>query len=139
MLITIHLQDKKAYLYRLFRSLWKQAFVECGICLERVHDDGVVIVSDYATLNLEKMFHAACLKKWWKQSGKYKDPFNRTVKYTFNFPPKSFEECSSMLDIIKGFIGDENTDKLYSIEYQRVKDQNSIDVYFDLDDLFNYD
>ncbi|AGR56793.1 ubiquitin ligase [Hemileuca sp. nucleopolyhedrovirus] len=139
MLITINLQNKNAYLYRLFIELWKKSTVECQICFDRIIDDGIIIISEHATLNIEKMFHVTCFRKWYSStSNKQRDPFNRPIKYKFNFPPKSFEECSAMLDKIKGFIGEEKTDKQYSFEYKRAHDQNVLDVELNFDRLLSY-
>ncbi|QWO71573.1 AC53-like protein [Orgyia pseudotsugata single capsid nuclopolyhedrovirus] len=136
MLITINLKDKKVYLYRLFHQLWADATVECQICFDRIADDGVVVVSDHATLNLEKMFHMRCFDRWKASArNKQRDPFNRPIKYQFNFPPKSFEECSFMLDRIKGFIGEEKADKQYSQEYERVQSENVLDIEVDFNKL----
>ncbi|AKR17293.1 hypothetical protein [Urbanus proteus nucleopolyhedrovirus] len=136
MLITINVTDKENYLFRLFQKLWAQSNVECQICLDRISNDGVVAVTDYYTLNLEKMFHASCLKRW-KQSNT-KDPFNRNVKFYFNFPPQHYEECVSLLNIIKGFIGDQHVDKLYASEYERVHNEPVLDCELDFAKLLSY-
>ncbi|QYC92758.1 AC53 [Trabala vishnou gigantina nucleopolyhedrovirus] len=140
MLITINLQDKKAYLYRLFQDLWTQSTVECQICFDKIVERGIVIVSEHATLNLEKMFHGECFARWYSTAtNKHRDPFNRPIKYKFNFPPTSMEECSFMLDQIRGFIGEEQTDKQYSMEYNRVLVENSVmDIELDFNKLLSY-
>ncbi|AIZ48672.1 asb115 [Agrotis segetum nucleopolyhedrovirus B] len=136
MLITINLKDKKSYLYRMFNRLWSQSFVQCQICLDRIINGGVVAVTEYKTLNLEKMFHAACLQRWQREHTR--DPFNRNVKFYFNFPPKSEDECSALLDQMTGFIGDQPVDKQYASEYKRVNDENIIDVDLDFSQLLKY-
>nr|QGX02382.1 maco-A 137 [Mamestra configurata nucleopolyhedrovirus A] len=136
MLITLHVQDKKGYLYRLFNKLWSECTIECGICFDRIIDDGVVAVTDYKTLNIEKMFHSGCLRRW--QRERNRDPFNRNVKYYFNFPPKSENECASLLDQTIGFIGDEHADRLYGDEYRRVHDANELDLELDFSSLLRY-
>ncbi|QHB21688.1 ac53 [Artaxa digramma nucleopolyhedrovirus] len=139
MLITINLHDKQAYLYRMFNDLWSGCVIECRICFERITDDGVIVVSDHATLNLEKMFHVDCLNRWYASTAnKHRDPFNRCIKYKFNFPPKSLEECSAMLNQIKGFIGDERADKQYAVEFERVQNVEALDVELDFDKLLTY-
>ncbi|AKN80637.1 hypothetical protein [Perigonia lusca single nucleopolyhedrovirus] len=141
MLLTIDLLNKKEYLYRLFRKMWKEYTVECQICFDRIHDDGVVIVSEYGTLNLEKMFHISCWDRWYVSTSggrRQRDPFNRPIKFKFNFPPKTFEECSFMLDQIKGFIGDESVDKNFSLEYQRAQEESVVDIEIDLNNLLKF-
>ncbi|ACO53490.1 DUF855 [Euproctis pseudoconspersa nucleopolyhedrovirus] len=139
MLITINMHDKQAYLYRLFNDLWPEFVVECRICFDRITDDGVVVVSDHATLNLEKMFHVDCLNKWYASTkNKNLDPFNRRIKYKFNFPPKSLEECCAMLNQIKGFIGDEQVDRNYATEFERVQTVKALDVEIDFEKLLTY-
>ncbi|ADB84385.1 hypothetical protein [Apocheima cinerarium nucleopolyhedrovirus] len=131
--------DKKAYMYRLFKEMWQSIEVTCPICYDKIENDGIVIVSEHATLNLEKMFHKSCLAKWYASThNKQRDPFNRVIKYKFHFPPKTFEECSCMLDQIKGFIGDERADKVYKIEYERVNQQKELDIELDFDKLLKY-
>ncbi|ABY65767.1 hypothetical protein [Orgyia leucostigma nucleopolyhedrovirus] len=138
MLITINLQDKKTYLYRLFHQQWSSVTVECQICFDKISDDGLVIVSDHATLNLEKMFHIACFSRWYATArNKQRDPFNRPIKYKFNFPPKSLDECSLLLDHIKGFIGEENADKQYSKMYDRVNNEALLDIEIDFGKLLS--
>ncbi|AYN45057.1 se97 [Alphabaculovirus alterspexiguae] len=136
MLITINLQDKKGYLYRLFRDLWTECAIECQICFDCIIDDGVVAITEYGTLNLEKMFHAKCLQRW--QRERNRDPFNRNVKFYFNFPPKSEEECASLLDQMRGFIGEETADKRYADEFRRVNDERLLDVDLDFSRLLTY-
>ncbi|AIE47865.1 ac53-like protein [Peridroma alphabaculovirus] len=136
MLITINVQDRKGYLYRRFHALWAQCTVECQICFEVIANDGVVAVTEYKTLNLEKMFHAACLQRW--QRERARDPFNRNVKFYFNFPPKSVDECSALLDQTTGFIGDEAADKRYATEYRRVHEESTLDVDLDFSRLLSY-
>ncbi|AIU41277.1 ac53 [Sucra jujuba nucleopolyhedrovirus] len=139
MLITINLQDKKAYLYRLFQTMWSECVVECQICFDRIGDDGIIIVSEHATLNLEKMFHVDCLQKWYATTqNRTRDPFNRTIKYKFHFPPKSLDECCAMLDRIKGFIGENSTDQMFSIEYDRINSEDNLDIELQFDGLLRY-
>ncbi|AWW14410.1 hypothetical protein KM620_gp050 [Hyposidra talaca nucleopolyhedrovirus] len=139
MLITINLQDKKAYLYRLFHRLWTECHVECQICFDKITDDGVIIVSDHATLNLEKMFHVNCLQRWYETTNnRARDPFNRPIKYKFNFPPKSMTECSALLDCVKGFIGEQQNDQKFGIEFERVQTLELIDIELDFASLLTY-
>nr|WUR10798.1 ac53 [Calliteara abietis nucleopolyhedrovirus] len=139
MLVTVNLQDKTLYLYRRFYLLWSNVTVECQICFDKITTDGVIIVSEHATLNLEKMFHAKCLNKWNATTqNKQRDPFNRQIKFKFNFPPKSLEECSIMLEHTRGFIGEEPADKQYSLEYNRVQNEPTLDIELDLDSLLAY-
>jgi Baculovirus U-box/Ring-like domain len=138
MLVTVNVQDKSAYLYRMFKEVWTKCAVECQICFDRIGDDGLVAVTDYKTLNVEKMFHEACLRRW--QRERSRDPFNRNVKFYFNFPPKNEGECKSLLAQMTGFIGDDQADKRYSNEYTRVSadDMPMIDVELDLLSLLRY-
>jgi hypothetical protein len=136
MLITLHVQDKKGYLYRMFNKLWSECSIECQICYDKICNDGVVAITDYRTLNLEKMFHSACIQRW--QRERARDPFNRNVKFYFNFPPKSEDECSSLLDQTVGFIGDQDADKLFANEYRRVNDEPVLDMELDLFSLLQY-
>ncbi|ABF47372.1 ac53-like protein [Clanis bilineata nucleopolyhedrovirus] len=131
MLVTVDISNKNAYLFRLFNNLWKSCSVECQICFDRIIDDGLVIVSDYGTLNLEKMFHSSCWDRWFRVEKRGRDPFNRPIKYKFNFPPKSLNECEFMLKQIKGFIGEEDADKLFANEFDRVIHQRTLDVELD--------
>lgn len=120
----------------MFNDLWKRSVVECQICFERILDDGVVAVTEYRTLNLEKMFHASCLQRWKRERSR--DPFNRNVKFYFNFPPRNEHECASLLEHMTGFIGDEPVDKFYASEFRRVNEANVIDVELDFGDLLKY-
>ncbi|ACI47481.1 ORF110 [Spodoptera eridania nucleopolyhedrovirus] len=136
MLITINLQDKKSYLFRMFNDLWRQSVVECQICFERIARDGLVAVTEYKTLNLEKMFHASCLQRWKRERSR--DPFNRNVKFYFNFPPRNEDECASLLEHMTGFIGDQPVDIFYSQEFQRVNSERVLDVELDFSNLLKY-
>lgn len=136
MLITINVQNKHGYLYRSFNKLWTECTVECQICFDRIGADGVVAVTDYKTLNLEKMFHADCLRRW--QRERSRDPFNRNVKFYFNFPPKTEDECASLLAQMTGFIGDEPADKQYASEFKRVSAEDALDVDLDFAKLLQY-
>lgn len=120
----------------MFNKLWPQCFVECQICFERIKNDGVVAVTEYKTLNLEKMFHASCLQRWQREHAR--DPFNRNVKFYFNFPPKSKDECLALLDQMTGFIGDEPVDRNYASEFQRVDREHILDVDLDFCRLLQY-
>ncbi|AUV65383.1 hypothetical protein [Alphabaculovirus myunipunctae] len=136
MLITVHIQDKSAYTYRMFKDLWSKCTVECQICFDRITNDGLVAITDYKTLNIDKMFHSACLRRW--QRERTTDPFNRKVKFYFNFPPKDVDECESLLAQMKGFIGDEDVDRRFAVEYERIN-AAELDVEIDLDGLLCYD
>ncbi|ABM45819.1 unknown protein [Spodoptera frugiperda multiple nucleopolyhedrovirus] len=136
MLITINLKDKKSHLFRMFNELWKRSVVECQICFERINNDGVVAVTEYKTLNLEKMFHASCLQRWKRERNR--DPFNRNVKFYFNFPPKTLDECSSLLDNMTGFIGEQDVDRFYADEFNRVNEHHVLDMELDFDNLLRY-
>nr|ANS70936.1 ac53-like protein [Lymantria dispar multiple nucleopolyhedrovirus] len=142
MLLTLDLHKKKdEHLFRLFAQLWKEAHVECSICFDRIGDDGLVIVSDHATLNLEKMFHVGCFERWTSTAASARgrrDPFNRNVKFKFNFPPKTMTECASLLREIRGFIGEESVDKVYSFEYERIHNEKRLDLELDLMKLLKY-
>ncbi|AHH82634.1 ORF-45 [Buzura suppressaria nucleopolyhedrovirus] len=139
MLITINLQDKKEYLYRLFQQLWPECHVECQICFDKITDNGVIIVSDHSTLNLDKMFHVDCLQKWYDTThNRARDPFNRLIKFKFNFPPKSMDECSVLLDCVKGFIGEEPSDRKFAMEFMRVQTCETIDIDLDFANLLTY-
>lgn len=138
MLLTVKLSDKKAYIYKLFKELWKNTCVECQICFELIKDDGVIVVSSHQTLNLEKMFHSACLARWWTTTSTRRDPFNRQVKSTFNFPPKTLDECCALLNSVKGFIGEERADIMYSREFKRVHAQNLLDIEVNFESLLRY-
>nr|AGS47895.1 putative 17.0 kDa protein [Ectropis obliqua nucleopolyhedrovirus] len=85
------------------------------------------------------MFHAHCFGKWHSSTNnKQRDPFNRLIKYKFNFPPKSSEECSMMLSQIKGFIGDEKADQQFCQEYNRVYDETNLDIELDFTRLLSH-
>jgi hypothetical protein len=137
MLITLHLKDKTYYLYKKFKTMWNDCVVECQICFDRIENDGVIAVTDYKTLNIEKMFHASCIQRWRNENAR--DPFNRNVKFWFNFPPKCLEECAALLERIKGFIGDETADKCYAAEYSRVQSEEEIDIDVDFESLLSYE
>ncbi|AKC91727.1 ac53 [Lambdina fiscellaria nucleopolyhedrovirus] len=138
MLITVNVHDKKSYLFQTFKRLWKQHRVECKICLDVIVNDGVIVVTEHATLNLDKMFHGSCLNKWYATGGRFRDPFNRAVKYKFNFPPKTLDECGVMLDQITGFIGDEAPDKAFALQYKKVHEQQLMDVDLDFEKMLTY-
>lgn len=117
--------------------MWSEYKIECQICFDRIENDGVIAVTEYRTLNLEKMFHQSCLKRWQREHNR--DPFNRNVKYWFDFPPKSLEQCSALLEHMKGFIGDQRPDKDYAEEYNRiVKEDSVIDIELDFEKLLSY-
>nr|AJR20328.1 orf-52 protein [Lymantria dispar multiple nucleopolyhedrovirus] len=142
MLLTLRAgRDKREYLFRTFNRLWRRVSVECCICFDRIGDDGLIIVSEHATLNLEKMFHVACFERWALSSASAngrRDPFNRNVKYKFNFPPKTKRECASLLEQIRGFIGEQSVDRLYSDEYQRIMGEDRLDLEVDFEKLLRY-
>jgi hypothetical protein len=120
----------------MFNDLWRQSVVECQICFERIARDGLVAVTEYKTLNLEKMFHASCLQRWKRERNR--DPFNRNVKFYFNFPPRNEDECASLLEHMTGFIGDQPIDIFYSQEFQRVNSERVLDVELDFSNLLKY-
>nr|QBI90262.1 hypothetical protein [Trichoplusia ni single nucleopolyhedrovirus] len=137
MLITVNLQNKDEYIYKTFKRMWNEYKIECQICFDLIENDGVIAVTEYRTLNLEKMFHQSCLKRW--QRERNRDPFNRNVKFWFDFPPKSLEQCSALLEHMKGFIGDQQPDKDYADEYNRiVKEDSVIDIELDFEKLLSY-
>lgn len=119
MLVTLEIDDRNAYMFKLFKSTWNRFLVECQICFDRIHEgEGVIAVTDYATLNVEKMFHDRCLTRW--RSENRRDPFNRNVRMWFNFPPRDVAETKALLQNIKGFIGDEHVDRSFADEYERI-------------------
>ncbi|AAZ38283.1 ORF-117 [Agrotis segetum nucleopolyhedrovirus A] len=120
----------------MFKQMWPKCMVECQICFGRICNDGVVAVSEYKTLNLEKMFHNTCLRRWQRENTR--DPFNRNVKFYFSFPPKSESECSALLDQMTGFIGDEPADREYAAEYQRANREPVLDFELDFGSLLLY-
>jgi hypothetical protein len=94
--------------------------------LDVIHDDGVVGMPDTGFLNLEKMFHSECIERWRRERNR--DPFSRTIRYYFNFPPKTLNECENMLKKIKGFIGNHEIDRVYNEVYERVKTEEILDI-----------
>ncbi|AXS67703.1 ac53-like protein [Cryptophlebia peltastica nucleopolyhedrovirus] len=136
MLLIINLQDKSDFLFRSFIKLWKDTFVECQICYEKIENDGEVAITDNGSINLEKMFHSKCITRWRLENTR--DPFNRNVKFWFNFPPKNQAECSALVNQIKKFIGDNETDKKYGAEFKRVNEESCIDVDIDFTNLLHY-
>jgi Baculovirus U-box/Ring-like domain len=130
MLLTLRLNDKEDYLYRLFKALWKEYTIECKICFDNIDNDGIVAITDYHTINLEKMFHSDCLKRW--QRERTHDPFNRNVKFYFTFPPQNKEECLALLKTINDFIGDDDVDQRFRDEYKRVYEEPILDIEIDL-------
>lgn len=132
MLLTVCLKDKTYYMFRLFKDYWPTCTTECQICLERITDDGddgIVALPDTGMLNLEKMFHNECIQRWRRERNR--DPFNRTIKYYFNFPPKTLDECATMLREARGFIGDQTIDRVYRSVYERVTEQDALDIEVD--------
>ncbi|AAR28824.1 ORF60 [Leucania separata nucleopolyhedrovirus] len=136
MLITIDVNDKDSYVFKLFKRLWNSCEVECQICFDRILDEGVIAVTDRAALNIEKMFHSHCLERWRRENRR--DPFNRNVKMWFNFPPKTLQETRHLLEEMSGgFIGDQTADKLFANEYERVHNARHLDMEIDFEKLLN--
>ncbi|AGR57134.1 hypothetical protein [Choristoneura rosaceana nucleopolyhedrovirus] len=137
MFFTVHLKDKQYYLYKLFKEIWSSCTTECRICLETLGaEGGVVGVPDNGLLNLDKMFHPECIERW--KSGHSRDPFNRAIKYYFAFPPPTVHECKALLEYTRGFIGDDEMDRMYKVVYQRVTSENAIDVELDFARFFKH-
>ncbi|AKN81059.1 hypothetical protein [Lonomia obliqua multiple nucleopolyhedrovirus] len=127
MLLTVCLKDKNYYMYKLFKDYWPTCKTECQICLETIDSaGGIVALPDTGMLNLEKMFHVHCIERW--RLERNRDPFNRVIKYYFNFPPKTQHECNVMLNETKGFIGDHEIDRVYKNVYHRVKHEDALDI-----------
>ncbi|AAP29834.1 unknown [Choristoneura fumiferana multiple nucleopolyhedrovirus] len=137
MLLTVHLKDKQYYLYKMFKEIWSSCTTECRICLETLGvEGGVVGVPDNGLLNLDKMFHAECIARW--KNGYSRDPFNRAIRYYFAFPPPTVHECKTLLEHTRGFIGDDEMDRVYKVVYQRVTTENAIDVELDFARYFKH-
>ncbi len=137
MLLTVNLLNKDEYVYKTFKKMWSEYIVECQICFDRIYQDGVIAVTQNKKLNLEKMFHSACIKRWLSMHNR--DPFNREVRYWFDFPPKNSTQCTDLLNLIDGFIGEQQADKVFGDEYQRlVIDESVIDINIDLEGLLKY-
>lgn len=136
MLITVVANDKAQHMYKSFKQIWSECTVECQICFDRIHDEGVVAVTQCCTINIEKMFHAECLKRWHRENNR--DPFNRNVRYWYTFPPRSLVECASLLEKIKNFIGDQEADKKFHDEYNRLQNAKYLDIDLNFDKLLRY-
>ncbi|AKR14179.1 baculovirus RING-like protein [Dasychira pudibunda nucleopolyhedrovirus] len=138
MLLTVYLKDKQYYLFKLFREIWPSCTTECRICLETLGaEGGVVGVPDSGLLNLDKMFHAECIERW--KRGRNRDPFNRAIKYYFAFPPPTLHECKALLEHTRGFIGDDEMDRVYSLVHQRVTTEDALDVELNFARFFKDD
>ncbi|ANF29735.1 ORF-87 [Catopsilia pomona nucleopolyhedrovirus] len=135
MLLTVCLKDKNYYMFKLFKEYWPTCTTECQICLDKIDDnDGIVAMPDTGMLNLEKMFHSKCIEQWRRERNR--DPFNRIIKYYFNFPPKTLDECEIMLRETKGFIGDQEIDRVYNSVYRRVKEEDALDIELNFKQIF---
>lgn len=135
MFCTFCLKDRNYYMFKLFKDYWPTCTTECQICLEKIDDNGgIVAMPDTGMLNLEKMFHEQCIQRWRREHTR--DPFNRVIKYYFNFPPKTLEECNAMLRETKGFIGDHEIDRVYKRVYQRVTQEDALDIELDFRHFF---
>ncbi|QEI03594.1 hypothetical protein [Rachiplusia nu nucleopolyhedrovirus] len=137
MLLTVNLLNKDEFVFKTFKRMWSEYVIECQICFDRIICDGVIGVTNNKKLNLEKMFHAACIKRWLSMHNR--DPFNRDVRYWFDFPPKSFNQCSDLMALIDGFIGEHQADKAFGEEFRRLTFEESfIDIELDFEDLLKY-
>lgn len=130
LLLTLHLADKSFHMFESFKKYWSLYKTECQICLEPIEStSGIVGLPDTGMLNLEKMFHAECIQRWRREHTR--DPFNRHIKYYFTFPPPTVDECKNILKEIKGFIGDQEIDRVYSALYQRITNEQFLDIELD--------
>ena len=137
MLITVHLKNRHYYMYKLFKEIWPTCTTECRICLETLGlDGGVVGIPDNGMLNLDKMFHAECIERW--KRGHNRDPFNRAIKYYFAFPPPTLHECKTLLEHTRGFIGDDEIDRVYKTVHQRVTTEDALDVELNFASYFKH-
>ncbi|AVA31181.1 ac53 [Oxyplax ochracea nucleopolyhedrovirus] len=135
MLLTVCLKDKDYYMFQLFKEYWPTCKAECRICFDTIDgDSGVVGLPDTGMLNLEKMFHSNCIEQWRAQRNR--DPFNRVIKYYLNFPPQTLDECKTLLRHTKGFIGEHEIDKTYKSIYQRIRNEDALDVKLDFKYVF---
>lgn len=117
--------------------MWLDHAVECQICFDKINNDGVIGVTHNKKLNLEKMFHASCITRWLSMHNR--DPFNREVRYWFDFPPKNQTQFTDLLMLVDGFIGEQQADKAFGEEYQRlIVDENVIDIELDMERLLKY-
>lgn len=137
MLLTVYLKDKQFYLFRLFKEIWPSCSAECSICLEALGaEGGVVGVPDNGLLNLDKMFHAECIERWKRERNR--DPFNRAIRYYFAFPPPTLRECKALLELTRGFIGDDETDRVYKLVLERVTAEDALDVELNFARFFKH-
>ncbi|ACF05336.1 hypothetical protein [Adoxophyes orana nucleopolyhedrovirus] len=136
MLVIVSLNDKTEYLYRSFKQMWKNSFIECHICYDKINNDGIVAITDNGNINLEKMFHNDCIKRW-RQSNS-RDPFNRNVKFWFQFPPQTLMDCKNLIDQINKFIGDHDADKKFAQEFERVNNNFVLDIELDFEKMMRY-
>ncbi|AAK85611.1 hypothetical protein [Epiphyas postvittana nucleopolyhedrovirus] len=137
MLLTVHLKDKEYYMYKLFKEIWPTCTTECRICLETLDTNGGVVgMPDNGMLNLDKMFHATCIERWKRERNR--DPFNRVIKHYFAFPPPTLHECKMLLELTRGFIGDDDIDRVYKSVHNRVTSEDAIDVELNFARFFKH-